>query len=81
MSGKIRGNGIELGMRCDTLAKDLVMADIETLREIKDSLERLSNVVENALFDLDLLEDKIEEPCLEIVRASIAKNEISEMTS
>ena len=81
MSGKIRGNGIELGMRCDTLAKDIVMADVETLREIKDSLERLSNVVENALFDLDLLEDKIEQPCLEIVRASIAKNEISEMIS
>ena len=79
MSGKIRGNGIELGMRCDTLAKDIVMADVETLREIKDSLERLSNVVENALFDLDLLEDKIEQPCLEIVRASIAKNKIDEM--
>jgi len=79
MSGRIRGNGIELGMRCDTLAKDIVMADVETLREIKDSLERLSNVVENALFDLDLLEDKIEQPCLEIVRASIAKNEINEM--
>jgi len=81
MSGKIRGNGIELRMRCDTLAKDLVMADVETLREIKDSLERLSNVVENALFDLDLLEDKIEEPCLEIVRASIAKNEMDEIVS
>ena len=79
MSGRIRGNGIELGMRCDTLAKDIVMADVETLREIKDSLERLSNVVENALFDLDLLEDKIEQPCLEIVRASIAKNEIDEI--
>jgi len=79
MSGKIRGNGIALGMRCDTLAKDIVMADIETLREIKDSLERLSNVVENALFDLDLLEDKIEQPCLEIVRASIAKNEMDEI--
>ena len=78
MTGKIKGNGIELGMRCDTLAKDIVMADIETLREIKDSLERLSNVVENALFDLDLLEDKIEQPCLEIVQASIAKNEINE---
>jgi len=79
MSGKIRGNGIALGMRCDTLAKDIVMADIETLQEIKDSLERLSNVVENALFDLDLLEDKIEQPCLEIVRASIAKNEMDEI--
>jgi len=79
MVGKVKGNGIELGMRCDTLAKDIVMADVETLKEIKDSLERLSNVVENALFDLDLLEDKIEEPCLEIVRASIAKNEINEM--
>ena len=79
MSGKIRGNGIALGMRCDTLAKDIVMADVETLREIKDSLERLSNVVENALFDLDLLEDKIEQPCLEIVRASIAKNEMDEI--
>ena len=79
MTRKIKGNGIELGMRCDTLAKDIVMADIETLREIKDSLERLSNVVENALFDLDLLEDKIEQPCLETVRASIAKNEIGEI--
>ncbi len=79
MSGRIKGNGIELGMRCDTLAKDIVMADVETLREIKDSLERLSNIVENALFDLDLLEDKIEEPCLEIVRASIAKNGMSEI--
>ena len=79
MAGRIRGNGIELGMRCDTLAKDLVMADTKTLQEIKDSLERLSHVVENALFDLDLLEDKIEQPCLEIVRASIAKNEMDEI--
>ncbi len=79
MSGRIRGNSIELGMRCDTLAKDLLLADTQTLLEIRDSLERLSNIVENALFDLDLLNDKIEEPCLEIVRASIAKNEITEI--
>ena len=79
MAGRIKGNSIELGMRCDTLAKDLLLADTETLLEIRESLERLSHIVENTLFDLDLLEDKIEEPCLEIVRASIAKNEISEM--
>ncbi|MCD6149020.1 hypothetical protein J7J18_06640 [bacterium] len=78
--GKVKGNAIGLGMRCDGLAKDLVLADTETLLEIKDSLERLSHVVENALFDLELLEDKIEQPCLEIVRASIAKNEIGEIS-
>ncbi|MCW3140690.1 MAG: hypothetical protein N2V72_00700 [Methanophagales archaeon] len=77
MTGKIKGNSIELGMRCDSLAKDLVLADTETLLEIKDSLERLSHVVENALFELELLEDKIEQPCLEIVRASIARASIA----
>ena len=80
MSGKIRGNGIALGMRCDTLAKDIVMADIETLREIKDSLERLMHIVENSLFELDLLNDSVEQSCLE-VQTRTSKNEISEMVS
>lgn len=65
MKGKIKGNGIELRMQCDTLAKELVMTHTETLQEIKDSLERLCHIVENIIFDLDLLEDKVEEALLE----------------
>ena len=79
MSGKIKGNGVELGMRCDTLAKDITLADTETLLEIKDSLERLLHITENTLFDLDLLEDRVEQPCFE--HARIKKNEIGEIIS
>ena len=79
MSGKIKGNGIELRMRCDTLAKDITLTDTETLLEIKDSLERLLHITENTLFDLDLLEDKIEQPYIEI--AGTGKNKISEKIS
>ncbi|RLF46636.1 MAG: hypothetical protein DRN29_04870 [Thermoplasmata archaeon] len=80
MSGKIKGNIIELGMRCDTLAKDLVLTDVTTLLEIKNSLERLLHIVENTLFDLDLLEDRVEQTYLEIgIRTR--KNEISEKVS
>ena len=79
MPGKIKGNGVELGMRCDTLATDITLADTETLLEIKDSLERLLHITENTLFDLDLLEDKIEQPHIEI--AGTGKNKISEKLS
>jgi len=79
MSGKIKGNGVELGMRCDTLAKDITLADTETLQEVKGSLERLLHIVENTLFDLDLLEDRVEQPCFEHMR--MKKNKISEIVS
>jgi len=79
MSGKIKGNTIELGMRCDTLAKDLALTDVTTLLEIKNSLERLLHIVENTLFDLDLLEDRVEQPCFEHMR--MKKNKISEIVS
>ena len=79
MSGKIKGNTIELGIRCDTLAKDITLADTETLQEVKSSLERLLHIVENTLFDLDLLEDRVEQPCFE--HARMKKNEIGEIVS
>jgi len=79
MSGKIKGNTIELGMRCDTLAKDITLADTETLQEVKSSLERLLHIVENTLFDLDLLEDRVEQPCFEHMR--MKKNEFGEIIS
>ena len=79
MPGKIKGNGVELGMRCDTLAKDITLTDTATLLEIKNSLERLLHIVENTLFDLDLLEDRVEQPCFEHMR--MKKNEISEIVS
>ena len=79
MSGKIKGNTIELGIRCDTLAKDITLADTETLQEVKSSLERLLHIVENTLFDLDLLEDRVEQPCFEHTR--MKKNEIGEIVS
>jgi len=79
MPGKIKGNGVELGMRCDTLAKDITLADTETLLEIKDSLERLLHITENTLFDLDLLEDRVEQPCFG--HARMKKNENGEIVS
>ena len=79
MSGKIKGNTIELGMRCDTLAKDITLADTETLQEVKSSLERLLHIVENTLFDLDLLEDRVEQPCFEHMR--MKKNELGRIIS
>ncbi len=79
MPGRIKGNGIELRMRCDTLAKDITLTDTETLLEIKDSLERLLHITENTLFDLDLLEDRVEQPCFEHMR--MKKNEKSEIVS
>jgi len=78
MPGKIKGNSVELGMRCDTLAKDITLADTETLLEIKDSLERLLHITENTLFDLDLLEDRVEQPCFDM---KMKKNEIGEIVS
>ena len=79
MPGRIKGNGIELRMRCDTLAKDITLADTETLQEVKSSLERLLHIVENTLFDLDLLEDRVEQPCFEHMR--MKKNELGRIIS
>ena len=71
MSGKIKGNGVELGMRCDTLAKEITLTDTATLLGIKNSLERLLDILENTITDLDLLED----------RMKMKKNETSRILS
>jgi hypothetical protein len=57
MVGRIKGNGVALGMRCDELSQELVLTDAETLAEIKDKLEKLEHLVENIAFDLDLREE------------------------
>ena len=71
MSGKIKGNTIELGMRCDALAKEITLTDTATLLGIKNSLERLLDILENTIIDLDLLED----------RTKMKKNETSRILS
>jgi len=71
MSGKIKGNSIELEMRCDTLAKEITLTDTATLLGIKNSLERLLDILENTITDLDLLED----------RMKMKKNETSRILS
>ena len=38
MPGKIKGNGVELGMRCDALAKEITLTDTATLLGIKKVL-------------------------------------------